>query len=107
MIPHSQSVDYGFDALSRVVSVTYPGNHTLTNRYDALSRLTNQVDWATNQMSYDYDKAGRLIRRAYPNGVVQTNTFDSAGRLTGLSHSPSTINSNSINVALTYAYDQR
>ncbi len=104
--PHSQSVDYGFDALSRVVSVTYPGNRTLTNRYDVLSRLTNQVDWAARSMSYNYDKAGRLIRRAYPNGVVQTNTFDSAGRLTGLSHSPSTINSNSINVALTYAYDR-
>ncbi len=104
--PNGQPLDYGFDALSRVVSVTYPGNHTLTNRYDALSRLTNQVDWAARQMSYDYDQAGRLIRRAYPNGVVQTNTFDTAGRLTGLSHSSATINSNSINVALTYAYDR-
>jgi RHS repeat-associated protein len=110
--PNSQSLDYGFDALSRIVSVTYPGNHTLTNRYDALSRLTNQVDWAGRQMSYDYDKAGRLIRRAYPNGVVQTNTFDSAGRLTSLSHStlnpqPSTNGQPStLNIALTYAYDR-
>ena len=110
--PFNQSVDYGFDALSRVVSVTYPGNRTLTNRYDAFSRLTNQVDWAARQMSYDYDKAGRLIRRAYPNGVVQTNTFDSAGRLTSLAHS--TLNPqhstngqpSTINIALTYAYDR-
>ncbi|MEK7677669.1 MAG: LysM peptidoglycan-binding domain-containing protein [Verrucomicrobiota bacterium] len=106
--PHSQSVDYGFDALSRVISVTYPGNHTLTNRYDALSRLTNQVDWAARQMSYDYDKAGRLIRRAYPNGVVQTNTFDTAGRLTSLQYSVAGNQSvsNGISIALAYAYDR-
>ncbi|MEK7425107.1 MAG: RHS repeat domain-containing protein, partial [Actinomycetota bacterium] len=61
--------------LSRVVGIAYPGNRTLTNRYDALGRLTNQVDWAARQMSYAYDKAGQLIRRAYPNGVVQTNSF--------------------------------
>ena len=106
--PHTQSVDYGFDALSRVVSVTYPGNRTLTNRYDALSRLTNQVDWAARQMSYGYDKAGRLIRRAYPNGVVQTNTFDTAGRLTGLQYSVTSNQpvNNGISIALAYAYDR-
>lgn len=104
--PHGQAVDYGFDALGRVTSLTYPGNRTLTNRYDALGRLTNQVDWAARQTSYAYDLAGRLIRRAYPNGVVQTNTFDTAGRITDLSHSSLNSQPSTINIALTYAYDQ-
>ncbi|MSU57107.1 MAG: hypothetical protein EXS35_02820 [Pedosphaera sp.] len=104
--PFNQSVDYGFDALSRITTLTYPGNHTLTNRYDSLSRLTNQVDWAARSISYDYDKAGRLIRRAYPNGVVQTNTFDTSGRLTSLSHVALNTQPTTINIALTYAYDR-
>lgn len=102
----AQTVQYGYDTLGRVTALTYPGGKKLTNRYDDLGRLTSQVDWAGRQMAYAYDQADRLIRRAWPNGVVQTNTFDDAGRLTGLSHSPPTANSNSINIALRYAYDR-
>ncbi|MEK7686213.1 MAG: LamG-like jellyroll fold domain-containing protein [Verrucomicrobiota bacterium] len=103
---HAQTVLYGYDPLGRVTSVTYPGSKTLTNIYDPLGRLTNQMDWATRQMSYDYDKAGRLIRRAYPNGVVQTNSFDTAGRITGLSYSSLNPQPSTINIALAYAYDR-
>ncbi len=100
------TVLYGYDPLNRVTGITYPGSKTLSNTYDALGRLTAQADWAGRQMSYTYDLADRLISRTYPNGVVQNNTFDSAGRISGLNYSPSTINSNSINVALAYAYDR-
>lgn len=103
-----QTIRYGYDSLSRVTSLTYPDNKVLAQNYDPLGRLTNQVNWAGRQMNYTYDKAGRLIRRAYPNDVVQTNTFDSAGRLTGLSHSTLNpqLSTNTISIALTYAYDR-
>jgi RHS repeat-associated protein len=101
-----KTVLYGHDPLGRVTSITYPGGKVLTNSYDALGRLTKQVDWSGRQMNYAYDPADRLIYRSYPNGVVQTNTFDTAGRIAALSYAPSTLNSNSINTALTYAYDR-
>ena len=101
----NQTVLYGYDPLGRVTSITYPGNKTLTNNYDALGRLTNQIDWAGRQMNYSYDLTDRLLTRSYPNGVLQTNTFDSAGRITSLSYAPATITSNSVNIALSYAYD--
>lgn len=101
-----KNVGYGHDALGRVTSVVYPGGKTLANSYDALGRLTAQTDWAGRQTTYFYDLADRLISRTYPNGVVQTNAFDSAGRIVGLNYSPPTVNSNSINIALTYAYDR-
>ena len=101
-----KTVLYGYDPLSRVTAITYPGNKMLTNFYDPLGRLTNQVDWAGRRMAYTYDLADRLISRKYPNGIVQTNTFDSAGRISGLNYSPTTVNSNSINIALAYAYDR-
>ena len=100
-----QTVLYGHDPLGRVTSITYPGSKTLTDSYDALGRLTAQTDWAGRQMSYTYDLSDRLISRTYPNGVIQTNSFDTSGRITGLSYSPSTVNSNSVNIALAYAYD--
>jgi len=101
-----KTVLYGYDPLGRVTAITYPGGKMLVNTFDALGRLTMQTDWAGRQMSYIYDLADRLISRTYPNGIVQTNTFDSAGRISGLNYSPATISSNSINVALTYAYDR-
>ena len=101
-----QTVLYGYDPLGRVTTFTYPGGKTLTDSHDALGRLTTQTDWAGRQMAYTYDLADRLISRKYPNGVVQTNTFDSAGRITGLNCAPSTVNSNSANIALAYAYDR-
>ncbi len=102
----SQTIHYGYDALGRVVALTYPAGKVLVNRFDAIGRVTNQVDWAGRQMTYSYDKADRLLARTYPNGITQTNSFDTAGRITSLSYAPSLISSNSINIALTYAYDR-
>jgi RHS repeat-associated protein len=102
----NQTVLYGYDALGRVTTITYPGSKTLTNHYDPLGRLTNQVDWAGHQTIYNYDLANRLVGRTYPNGVIQTNSFDTAGRITGLSYQSNPASSNSIAAALTYAYDR-
>ena len=98
-------VRYGFDPLGRATSITYPGNKVLTQKFDAVNRLTNSLDWVGRTMDYAYDKAGRLIRRAYPNGVVKTNTFDIAGQITGLTYSGGS-GSNALNIALAYAYDR-
>ncbi|NBQ70684.1 MAG: hypothetical protein EBU46_18365, partial [Nitrosomonadaceae bacterium] len=85
-----------------MTNLVYPGPKALAHQYDALGRLTNQVDWANRQMNYAYDQAGRLVNRSYPNGVVQTNSFDTAGRLTSLSY----LTNSTAMIALTYAYDR-
>lgn len=101
---------YGRDALGRISSVTYPAGKLLTQRFDPVGRLTNQVFRFDSSRSftntYAYDNAGRLTARSYPNGVVQSNAFDNAGRITGLSYRPSQTESNRVNIALTYAYDR-
>jgi RHS repeat-associated protein len=105
-----QRVEYSYDAVSRPVTITYPRSKSLTQRFDALGRLTNQVfrfdDSRDFKTVYEYDRADRLIRRTYPNGVVQTNTFDNAGRLIGLTYSAIDPRPSTINIALTYAYDK-
>ncbi len=101
---------YGHDALGRITTVTYPGGKTLTQQFDAISRLTSQVfEFDASRRftnSYAYDQADRLIRRAYPNGVVQSNAFDTAGRITALSYSALNSQPSTVKIALTYAYDR-
>lgn len=99
----SKKVRYTYDRLGRVDSTTYPGGKVLTNSFDAISRLTNQVFNGQHTASFQYDKAGRLVSRSYPNGIVQTNGFDEAGRLTALSY---LTNTTGAMLAYTYAYDR-
>ena len=99
----TNKVTYTYDRLGRVDSTTYPGGRVLTNSFDAISRLTNQVFHGQFTNTYAYDLAGRLIRRGYPNGIVQTNVFDEAGRLTALSY---LTNTSGAMLAYTYAYDR-
>lgn len=101
-----KTVLYGYDALGRNTSITYPNGKVLVNAFDSLGRLTNQTDWASRQTTYTYDAADRLTGRTYPNGVVQTNTFDAAGRITSLSYSTLNSQPSTLKIALTYAYDR-
>lgn len=107
--PFNNKVDYGYDAVGRTITLTYPGGRIVTNRYDPAGRLTNQVDWAGNQMQYTYDQLGRLLTRSYPNGIVQSNAFDSGGHITSLSYESSgdaSSATNGFNIALRYGYDR-
>jgi RHS repeat-associated protein len=100
-------IAYSYDAMGRIVTLTYPDGRILTNRFDNLGRLTNQIDWAGRQMTYAFDKADRLISRTYPNGVVQSNAFDNSGRITGLNYrAQGGTNASTVQIALTYAYDR-
>lgn len=103
---HQQTIGYGFDPLGRITSIAYPGNKILQQRFDAIGRMTNQTDWAGRQMNYSFDNANRLIRRSYPNGIIQTNTFDISGQLTALTCAPNSPTTNSLSIALSYAYDR-
>ncbi len=110
----NQRVAYVYDPLGRPTNLIYPTGKILTQKFDAVGRLTNQVFQfdapRSFAASYTFDPAGRLVSRTYPNGIIQTNGFDPAGRLTNLvyqaSGSSNPASTNSINIALTYAYDR-
>ena len=110
----NQEVTYLYDSLGRPTNLIYPLGKLLTQQFDAMGRLTNQVFQFDAEhafaASYTFDPAGRLVSRTYPNGIIQTNGFDPAGRLTNLvyqaSGSPNPAVTNSLNISLTYAYDR-
>ncbi|MEI7731823.1 MAG: LamG-like jellyroll fold domain-containing protein [Verrucomicrobiota bacterium] len=99
-------IQYQFDPRGLIASLTYPDGKILTNRFDAIGRLTNQVFNGLFTNTYAFDKADRLIQRSYPNGVAQTNTFDEAGRITGLNYAAVSGQTSAVSIALSYAYDR-
>jgi RHS repeat-associated protein len=67
--------NYTYDALNRLVAVTYPNGDTTTYSYDvAGNQLTKKANGATT--NYTYDSSGRL---ASAGGT--TFTYDAAGNL--------------------------
>jgi RHS repeat-associated protein len=54
--------------------------------YDALNRMATVTDWQTRTTAYSYDDAGRPLSQTNPNGTYTVYGFDAANRLTGLAN---------------------
>ncbi|KJS02307.1 MAG: hypothetical protein VR68_03225 [Peptococcaceae bacterium BRH_c4a] len=74
-------IQYEYDPVGNLTSLTYPGGKQAGYRYDAANRLTMVTDWAGRITSYEYDPNGRLTKTTRPDGTEQTNTYDAAGQL--------------------------
>ncbi len=57
------------------------GRGTLEYGYDKLGRLTSLTDPQSKALSFAYDPEGDLTEVKRPNGVTTTNVYDDAGRL--------------------------
>jgi RHS repeat-associated protein len=79
------------------------GRGTLEYGYDKLGRLTSLTDPQSKALSFAYDPEGDLTESIRPNGVTTTNVYDNAGRLaeTSAEEEPSTVLE-----ALKYGYDE-
>lgn len=109
---YGQIVGYGYDALSRITTLTYPGNRPLSQEFDKLGRLVRQstsAAWGGHVLTYTWDKEGRLTGQTYPNGILRAASYDDAGRLASLSYTDGKGTADgaddTIQIALNYAYD--
>lgn len=108
--PDGNTITNHFDALNRPVAVQVNGVMQRQFHYDALSRLTNSVDYNQpgtgddyrvscryddqdrvveeirngQRIGRQYDQAGHLIELTYPSGTKITRTYDADGRLSSL-----------------------
>lgn len=109
---YGQVVGYSYDALSRITTLNYPGNHPLSQEFDKLGRLVRQstsAAWGGHVLNYSWDKEGRLTGQTYPNGIIRATAYDEAGRQTTLSYTDgkgtADTADDTIQIALNYAYD--
>jgi RHS repeat-associated protein len=88
--PNGDAVSYGYDAVGNRTSLTINGN-TTTNTFDAADRLT-----ASGTTTYGYDANGNQTSTTV-GGVTTTYSYDSLNRLTSVTSGGSTLASYSYN----------
>ncbi|MED5240103.1 MAG: polymorphic toxin-type HINT domain-containing protein [Pseudomonadota bacterium] len=83
--PNGAILDYGYDAAgnrTRLTTTQANGDsRTVDYTFDALSRLSTVTD-DTGTTTYGYDAAGNRASLTRPNGVETTYTYDGVNRLT-------------------------
>ena len=120
----SGTIEMGYDAASRLTSISYPTGRSLSFTYDAGGRRTQSVDQdgfvvdyvydsvgrlqqlrdgsGTVMVSYTYNIAGQLIREDNENGTYTLYAYDLLGRLTNVAHHQT---DGTLNAQYAYTYD--
>jgi RHS repeat-associated protein len=113
-----KTIGYGYDALGRMSSITYPSGKVLTYTFDVQGRVASMAVNAVNLVSgITYQPFGPAKSWTWSGGPVQTRNFDLDGRQTSYPYTATgTVNlaydlGNRITalsgtVAKTYAYDK-
>ncbi len=97
--PGNQTVSYAYDALNHLTSFTDAGGNTQTFAYDAAGNLVSHTDPMQGTTSMTYDAARHMVTLTDPKGNTTTYAYDDAGRTT-LTTFPN-------NKTEQYTYDQR
>ena len=82
---------YGYDAASNRTSFTAPDGSTVNYAYDTLNRLNSLTDSATGQFTFGYDALSRRTSLTRPNGVNTSYSYDSLSRLLSVLHQAGTV----------------
>jgi RHS repeat-associated protein len=75
------TLQYAYDAVGNLETLTYPDGKQVFYEYDAADQLTQVTDWAGRKTRYAYDANGRLVEVVRPNGTHMTYTYNVAGQL--------------------------
>jgi RHS repeat-associated protein len=79
--PYNKTVDYSYDNIGNIKTMTYPDGRVLTYTYDSLNRLVTIADSHVGNTEYEYDSVDRTVKMDSPNGFSTTYEYDSLGRL--------------------------
>jgi RHS repeat-associated protein len=115
---NSRTIQFGYGALDKLTTTTYPDGGVVTNSYDDAGNLTRVTDPLGNSTLYsyngfgeqvefqspdagvsssDYDKAGNVVTKNHANGTSVTSQYDALNRLVQSTYSDGSV--------ITYSYD--
>ena len=86
--PTGPGVEYGFDALDRLVKTKRGGVETILS-YDLAGRKTSMTDPDMGSWSYGYDALGNLNSQVDAKACTTSLSYDPLNRLTGKSYTNS------------------
>ena len=92
---------YAYDALNRLVTITYPDQSTKQYTYDFRNNKTSEIDQLEHKNLYQYDLAGELQSITYANGTTDAGTAKYAYYPNGLVQTIT----DEVNNVTTYSYD--
>lgn len=99
----NSSLQYTYDSLGNRTTLTLPGAKSVQYAYDALNRISSITDYNNKVTTYSYDEVGNPVAILYPNNIQANYTFDPLHRLTHLANqNQSTLNKLS---EFSYTYD--
>jgi len=79
------TLEYDYDGMGRVTSVTYPDGRVVTQGYDTTGRLTAMPGYLSGSIAYD--SVGRPASWTMANGVEANQGYDGVGRIASLGYS--------------------
>ena len=82
------SLQYAYDLAGNLTRLS--GQTNVNYTYDALNRLSTVSEVNTGTTNYNYDNVGNLQSVTYPNGVAHNYSYDTRNRLTNLGVNAST-----------------
>lgn len=97
------TIQYSYDNVGNLLSLTYPDNKQVSYEYDAANRLIKVSDWADRVTLYEYDDNGRLLKTTRSDGSIQIQSYNSAGWLI---KQVDTAANNQIIAQFDYSYDE-
>jgi len=79
------TIGYNYDKASNLIQISYPSSTSnpinVNYAYDSLNRLHTVTDWANRITTYTYDALGRVKNIARPNGTATNLIYDAASQL--------------------------
>ncbi|MCC6363105.1 MAG: hypothetical protein IT165_06240 [Bryobacterales bacterium] len=84
--PFGAGLSFAYDSVSNRTGLTYPGSKTVQYTFDANSRITKVRAWNGFEANYTYDGAGRTTAVTYSNGLSTAFTYDTVGQNTRIEH---------------------
>jgi RHS repeat-associated protein len=79
-----KTLNYTYDAIGNMLTMTYPDGRLLNYGYDAGNRLILVLDPVVGLTSFTYDGTNLMTGIYYPNGFSSSYEYDSDRRLTKL-----------------------
>ena len=98
----NQTIQYSYDNVGNLETLTYPDGKTVTYTYNENNQLATVMDWNNRVTTYTYNSNGKLQTTTRPDGSIETNYYNEIGQLTQVTD---IAQDNTVINEYTYTYD--